>query len=136
MERLLNMDCDIKTVSVSALAFIGDSVYDMLSREYLVCTAHEKSGQLHGRAVKMVNAGAQAAAVEVILPLLSEEEETVLKRGRNSHSSRVPRNATVSHYRTATGLETLFGFLYLTGRLDRIRELFYIIVKENSSLRD
>jgi len=119
LERLYPKDVDVRTVSPLALAFIGDGVYEMMVRERLVCLANRPPRELHREAVKLVRAEAQAAAMEVLLPLLTEKEEAVYKRGRNAHTTR-----NSDEYHRATGLETLFGWLYLRGEIDRVRELF------------
>ena len=88
-----------------------------------------KVTDLHRATVAMVKAGAQARAAAVILPLLTEDERTVYKRGRNSHVNSVPRGATMAEYHAATALEAVFGWLYLGGEADRARELFNEILK-------
>lgn len=117
---------DIKMMSPSTLAFMGDAVYGLLVRKKL-CNVNRPSGELHSMSVKYVSATAQDEAFEVISELLSEEEMAVFKRGRNFHTSNTPKSSTAKQYHTATGLETLFGFLYLTGKNDRLEELFDII---------
>ncbi len=119
MDRMYPKNVDVRTVSPLALAFIGDGVYEMMVRERLVCLANRPPRELHREAVKLVRAEAQAAAMEVLLPLLTEKEEAVYKRGRNAHTTR-----NSDEYHRATGLETLFGWLYLQGEIDRVRELF------------
>lgn len=119
MERLYPKDVDVRTVSPLALAFIGDGVYEMMVRERLVCLANRPPRELHREAVKLVRAEAQSAAMDVLLPLLTEKEEAVFKRGRNAHTTR-----NSDDYHRATGLETLFGWLYLNGDIARVRELF------------
>ncbi len=119
MERLYPQEIDMHTLSPLALAFVGDGVYSLLVRERLLSQANRPVSELHSQSVRDVRAEAQSAAIERILPLLSEEEEAVFKRGRNAHSTR-----TGADYHRATGLEALFGYLYLAGRIDRIRELF------------
>ena len=119
MERFLPLDVDVRTISPLNLAFVGDGVYELLVRESLVCQANRPNRALHNMAVERVRAEAQAAAVEKLLPLLTEREEAVYRRGRNAHTSRTGEN-----YHKATGLEALFGYLYLSGQLDRVRELF------------
>ena len=111
------------------LAFVGDGVYGLLVREYLTAEGNMPVNRLHQRAVAMVCAAAQSDAVEVLLPLLSEEEEAVYKRGRNAHSATVPKRANPAQYRRATGLEALFGYLYLSGQEERLRSLFDVVVK-------
>lgn len=113
-------------LSPSVLAFVGDAVYGLYVRTYLA-EVNRPSGELHKLSVKLVNATAQAKAFSLIEPMLSEKELSVFKRGRNFHTGNTPKNSTGGEYHTATGLETLFGFLYLAGQNDRAKELFDII---------
>ncbi len=113
-------------LSPSALAFVGDAVYGLYVRTYLA-EVNRPSGELHKLSVKLVNATAQAQAFHLIEPLLSEKELSIFKRGRNFHTGNTPKNSTGGEYHLATGLETLFGFLYLSGQSDRAKELFAII---------
>lgn len=124
MERLLNLDCDVRSYSPLALAFIGDGVYELMVRERIVCAGNCGVKSLHSRTVEQVRCDAQAAAVQRLEPLLTAEESDVLRRGRNAHPGHVPKNADPAVYHQATGLETLFGYLYLKGELSRIRALF------------
>lgn len=110
----------------ATLAFMGDGVYTLLVREKL-CEISRPSGELHSLSVKLVNATAQAKSFKLIEPLLTETELSVFKRGRNAHTNSTPKNSTNGEYHTATGLETLFGFLYLGGQTERIKELFSVI---------
>ena len=112
------------------LAYIGDTVYDLFIRTMLLETMDGNAHKLHLAATKYVCAAAQAAAFRKIEPLLTEEETREFHRGRNAHSGSVPKNASVTDYRTATGLEALFGYLYWTNRDDRIRELMMIILND------
>ena len=123
--RLLGDALDVRTMSPAALAFLGDGVYGLMVRELLLSRANRPAGVLHKLSVSMVRAEAQSAAVDAILPLLSEGELAVYKRGRNTHTAR-----TGGDYHRATGLETLFGYLYLNGELERLRELFEVCVPE------
>lgn len=111
-------------MSTAALAYLGDSVIELLVREKLVSDGFSDSGNLNRESLKYVKAGAQAAAMRNILPSLSEEEEATFKRGRNMSGGNVPKSATMSEYRAATGMEVLFGYLHVTGRCERIKELF------------
>ncbi len=122
----LLIDKSVKTSSLSplTLAFIGDTVFDLLVRSELVCEANRPVNALHKSASKKVCAAAQAEGIKKILPLLSEEEEAVFKRGRNSHTGGIPKNASSADYHYATGLESLFGWLYLNGQSERILELY------------
>ncbi len=110
-------------LSPSVLCFVGDSVYSLLVRTKLA-EINRPSAQLHKLSVELVKASAQAKALELILPLLTPNEISVFKRGRNFHTSSSPKNATKGEYHTATGLECLFGYLYLLGEDIRIKELF------------
>ena len=113
-------------LSPSVLAFVGDAVYGLYVRTYLA-EVNRPSGELHKFSVKLVNATAQAEAYKLIEPVLSEKEVSVFKRGRNFRTGNTPKNSTGGEYHTATGLETLFGFLYLSGQNARAKELFDII---------
>ena len=119
MGRLLPEDVEPRNLSPLALAFVGDGVYELMVRERLVCQANRPVNELHKQAVAMVRAEAQAATMDAILPRLTEEEAAVFRRGRNAHTAR-----SGGDYHRATGLEALFGYLYLRGETDRIRELF------------
>ena len=117
---------NVNLLSPSVLCFVGDAVYGLLVREKLA-EINRPSGELHKLSVVMVNATAQAKAYKIIEPLLTEKEETIFKRGRNFHTSNTPKNSTAGEYHTATGLECLFGFLYLSEEKQRAQELFKII---------
>lgn len=117
---------DIKELSTEALAYLGDSVLEIRVREKLVKEGISSSGDLNRASLAYVKASEQAAAMRRILPILSEEEEQVFKRGRNMSGGNVPKSATMSEYRTATGMEVLFGYLHYLGRAERIDELFEI----------
>ncbi|MCD7847288.1 MAG: ribonuclease III [Oscillospiraceae bacterium] len=110
-----------------ALAFMGDSVYEQLVREKLILSANMPAGKLHSLTVKYVCCEFQSALCEKILPVLTEEESDIFRRGRNAGGITPPKHSSVREYRTATALECLFGYLYLTGRQERIEELFEII---------
>lgn len=125
--RLINMPCDPKLLSPLTLAFIGDGVFELMVREKVVCTANCPAGELHKQTVERVKAAAQSEAYKKIQPVLTEAEASVYKRGRNAHTARVPKNANIADYHSATGFEALFGYLYLTGGVERLRALFEII---------
>lgn len=118
------MGMNIKEVSTEALAYLGDSVLEIRVRERLVESGISGSGNLNRASLSYVKASEQAAAMHRILPLLTEEEEQIFKRGRNMSGGNVPKSATMSQYRAATGMEVLFGYLHLLGRHERIDELF------------
>ena len=125
MDRLYPQDIDLHTLSPLALAFVGDGVYSLMVRERLLSEANRPVNDLHRMAVRQVRAEAQSAAITRLLPHLSEEEEAVFKRGRNAHTAR-----SGADYHRSTGLEALFGYLYLDGRIDRVRELFALCMEE------
>lgn len=122
--RFVDKKVNPKQLSPLNLAFIGDCVYEMLVRETLVIDANRPVNDLHRESVKFVSAKAQTAAFEKIKDILTEEEMTVYKRGRNAKVGHSPKSATEGEYHCATGVEALFGYLYLTEQLDRIKELF------------
>lgn len=114
---------DVEMYNPLALAYMGDTVFDLFVRSYLVSKGSRQVNKLHKEAIAFVKAKAQADALAGIKELLTEEEKEIVKRGRNAKSHSVPKNANLIDYRMATGLETLFGYLYLLGRGDRINEL-------------
>lgn len=130
MNRLYDKKCDVNNLSPLNLAFVGDTVFDLFVREKLVCEANRPVNKLHNSATKLVKASAQAQAVMKITENLTEKEFSVFKRGRNAHTNHKAKNADVEDYHNATGLEALFGYLYLSGEIDRLRELFDMIVSE------
>lgn len=109
-----------------ALAFLGDSVYEILVREYLVREANRPAAKLHEQKIQLVCAAFQAQAIDRLIPLLTEEETAVYKRGRNANNT-VPRHTSAQDYHKATGLEALFGYLHLLGEQARLEELFAAI---------
>lgn len=127
----MNLDAQaMQGVGVLGLAHVGDAVYDLLVRCMLVSRGHTAVSDLHRQTVSYVKAQAQAAAARMIQDELTDEELAVYKRGRNAHVNTVPQHAQVGDYHAATGLETLFGWLYLQGREERILELFAAITEE------
>lgn len=118
------MQIDPKTQSTPSLAYLGDAVLELLVRERLLEMGYTTSKALNQNALKFVRASAQAAAMERITPLLTEEEQGAFRRGRNIGHTNTPKSATVAEYRSATGMEALFGHLHATGQHARIRELF------------
>ena len=121
---------EAKQYSPLTLAFLGDAVYSLLVREMLVKTANRPTNALHKESIKLVNANCQAEMIKKILSELTEEEESIFKRGRNAHSGHVPKNQSDADYRYATGLETLYGYLYLIGDFKRILYIFNISTGE------
>ena len=106
------------------LAFVGDAAYTLLVRTELAESSAAKANELNKRAAEIVSAHGQSGALERMLPLLTEEEEAVYRRGRNAKKATKSKNATVSDYVRSTGFEALLGYLYLTGQTERIGELF------------
>ncbi|MCI8387916.1 MAG: ribonuclease III [Clostridiales bacterium] len=114
----------IRELNGSALAYLGDAVFEVLVRKYLLSCGISSSGKLNKLALSFVRATAQSAALDNILPLLTENEEYIYKRGRNANGIAIPRSASAVEYRRATGFEALFGYLDLTGQSERAEELF------------
>lgn len=112
-----------KELSPLTLAFIGDAVHSLYAREVAVADGNKPVNALHKQTTAMVSATSQSAAVRKILDTLSEEELSVFKRGRNSSTAHTAKNASVGDYHYATGLEALLGYLYLSGKEDRLREI-------------
>ncbi len=110
--------------SALTLAFLGDAVYSLLVRNMLTKDANKPTGKLHKQSIKYVNASFQAQMIKVLTDELTEDELAVFKRGRNSHSNHSPKNQSDGDYRYATGLESLYGYLYLCGNFERITQLF------------
>ena len=121
---------EVNQIGMLSLAHVGDAVYELLVRSRLCADNHTAVTHLHRLTVSQVNAAAQAQAVEKILPLLTEEERGVYKRGRNTKVNSVPHHAEIAQYHAATGLEALFGWLYLLGRRERLEELFAHITEK------
>lgn len=119
-------DVDIRTYSPLVLAYIGDGIYDLVIRTIVVGKGNTRAGELHKRTSQIVKAHTQAEMMEILLPLLTEEEEAVYRRGRNAKSPTMAKNATMSDYRKATGFEALMGYLYLKDEFERLVELVKI----------
>ena len=130
MEKLLQGDISPKGLSPLPLAFVGDGVYELLVREYLAAQGNCPVKKLHARKVELVRCQAQAQALEKIWPQLTPEEQEVAQRGRNAHVGHVPKNAALADYHGATALEALFGYLYLSGDMARLRELFRCVIEQ------
>ena len=117
-------EVDIHEMSPLALAFVGDAVLELLVRAKLVGTTRLQPNRLHTVATHYVSAHAQSRELEILEPLLSEAEASVLRRGKNASKASVAKHATVQEYRASTGFECLLGWPYLQGRTDRVQELF------------
>lgn len=116
-------EVDVRAYSPLTLAYIGDSIYDLVIRTVVVERANRAANDLHKKTVKYVNATVQARMAEALQDVMTEEEQAVYKRGRNAKSYTSAKNATIGDYRKATGLEALFGYLYLMDKMDRVFEL-------------
>ena len=115
---------DYKNMNGIALAYIGDCVIELEVRTFLLSKKIYDSATLNRNALSFVKASAQSAAFEKIEPTLTEEELSYYKRGRNTHTAKTPKSASAIEYRRATGFEAMFGYLYLSGQSERIKELF------------
>ena len=134
MENLFQMNFtreQVNGISNLGLAHIGDGAYELMVRSYLCAKGNQTVKTLHKDSIRMVNAVTQAAVAEKLLPILTEEEMGYFRRGKNSHTHAAPKAATPQQYALATGLETLFGALYLYGRIDRLNQLFRKGIEEN-----
>ena len=123
-------DTDIRSYSPLTLAYIGDAIYELVIRTILVEKGNTQVNKLHQRASKLVKASAQSEIIEKLKPYLTEEEMGIFKRGRNAKSFTMAKNASMSDYRRATGVEALMGHLYLTEQWDRMLELIKIGITE------
>lgn len=120
----------VNAITNLGLAHVGDGVYELLCRTYLCALGDKTVLKLHRDTVEMVKAPAQAAAADKLKPHLTQEEADYFRRGKNTHTHAAPKSATPQQYAKATGLETLFGALYLLGRQERINQLFGIIIAQ------
>lgn len=120
-------DAGLGRISALGLAHIGDGVYEIMTRSYLVCQGTQTARGLHSRTVALVRASSQYRAAQLILPHLTDEEAEVFRHGRNAKPGTVPKAASRAEYAYATALETLFGWLYLRGEYDRLNALYAII---------
>ena len=137
MENLFKMNFDIRQVNAISnlgLAHVGDGVYELLCRTYLCTQGDQTVLKLHKDTVNMVKAPAQAKYMDKLLPHLTEEELAFYRRGKNAHTHAAPKSATRAEYAKATGLEAMFGALYLLGRTERLNELFYLIMEEDHGI--
>ena len=124
------MNCS--DISILGLAYLGDGVYELLVRTYLAEHGLLGARNMHNRTVGIVNARAQSAAAEKILPLLTEDERDVFRRGRNAKVNSVPKNAGEKEYHEATALEAVFGWLWVNDNRERIKELFKLCISTES----
>ena len=133
MENYFEMNLsrqEINAISNLGLAHMGDCVFEILCRAYLCAQGGKNVGNLHRDTIQMVKASSQAKFVDKLLPHLTEEEMTYYRRGKNSHVHAVPKSCTPAEYAKATGLEALFGALYLSGQTERLNQLFRLVMEE------
>ena len=121
---------EVRGISSIGLAHMGDGVYELLVRTWLCAHGRATGKGLHRATIELVCAPQQAALSEKILPLLTEEEQAVFRRGRNAHVHSIPQHASRAQYQQATALEALFGWLYLSGQRGRVNELFNVMMEE------
>ncbi len=134
MENFFEMNLDkkdIDAISNLGLAHMGDCVFEILCRGWLCARGGKNVGNLHRDTIRMVNANAQSAFVDKLLPHLNEEELSYYRRGKNAHVHAVPKSCTPADYAKATGLEALFGALWLSGQTARLNELFKTVMEED-----
>ena len=133
MENLFDMQftpAQVNTIFNLGLAHVGDGVYELLCRSYLCVQGDQTVLKLHKDTVQLVKASTQAKFADKLTPCLTEEEYAYFRRGKNAHTHAAPKSASRQEYAKATGLETLFGALYLLGRKDRLNELFAMCMEE------
>lgn len=134
MENLFQMHFTVQQVNAisnTGLALVGDGVYELLVRTYLCTQGDQTVLKLHKDTVSLVKAPAQAKFADKLKPHLTEDEFAYYRRGKNAHTHAAPKSATKAEYAKATGLEALFGALYLLGQTERLNQLFAILMEEN-----
>ncbi len=117
-----------------ALAYLGDAIYEVYIRQYVLSKLNHRPDHVHKLTTKYVSAKAQAKLLNDLLPILTEEEREVVKRGRNAKSGSAPKNADVLEYRQSTAFECMIGYLYYKGRTDRLSELLSLIIRQTEGL--
>ena len=128
---------EVRSYSALAFAYIGDSVYELIMRTMITSKGNNRPNKYHQQVIQYVNANAQTRMMDKIKPLLTEEEKTMFRRGRNAKSISCAKNQSHHDYRIATGFETLIGYLYMTGQMGRIMELVSVglgITPEHSEM--
>ena len=127
-------EAEIKAISNLGLAHMGDCVFEILCRGWLCARGGKNVGNLHKDTIQMVKASSQARFMDKLLPLLTEDELAYYRRGKNAHVHAVPKSCTPAEYAKATGLEALFGALYLAGKTDRVNELFKTVMEDTNGI--
>ena len=133
MENYFHMHMDkqqINAISNLGLAHIGDGVFELLTRSWICAHGDQTVNRMHRDTIALVKATSQAKFADKMLPLLTEDEKALYRRGKNSHVHAVPKSATPADYAKATGVEALFGGLYLAGQTERINEIFVTVMEE------
>lgn len=133
MENYFHMHMDkqqINAISNLGLAHIGDGVFELLTRSWICAHGDQTVNRMHRDTIALVKATSQAKFADKMLPLLTEDEKALYRRGKNSHVHAVPKSATPAEYAKATGVEAMFGGLYLAGQTDRINEIFVTVMEE------
>ncbi len=125
----------VRMMNPLVLAYIGDTVYDLFVRTYLIHTYDVSVHQLHKKSVNFVKAGSQSETLHNIEELLTEDEKYIVRRGRNAKSGTIPKNADVTEYRWATGFESLLGYLYLTGQEKRLVEVMGYVIDDKQNIK-
>ena len=120
---------DLQVISNQTLAFIGDSVHNLYIRTYLASKSNIQTGVLHSRSIRYVSAKAQSKVIDNIMEILTEEEITIYKRGRNTNVGSISKHADVLEYKKATGYEALIGYLYINKNIHRLEELIKISIE-------
>ncbi len=121
---------DVRAYSPLTLAYIGDSIYDLIIRTVVVERANQAANQLHKKTTRYVKAETQASMAEAVFDLLTDEEQAVYKRGRNAKSYTSAKNASIGDYRKATGFEALLGYLYLQDNMERVLEIVVLAIEK------
>jgi ribonuclease-3 family protein len=122
-------EIDIKMLNPLVWAYVGDSVYEMFVRSYIISDTKPSAAELHKKSIKYVKASSQSKHLELIMDMLNEEEQDIVRRGRNAKANHLPKNANVIDYRRATAFEALVGYLYLLKRYDRLFEIIQLVLK-------
>jgi ribonuclease-3 family protein len=136
IRKITNKELDsnqVRMMNPLVLAYIGDTVYDLFVRTFLIYTCDVSVHQLHLKSISFVNAGSQSETLHEIGDLLTDDEKYIVRRGRNAKSSTIPKNADVTEYRRATGFECLLGYLFLSGQEERLCEIIgYVLAREHN----
>ena len=126
-------DIDYRTLSGLSLAFVGDAVYELFIRKYILSKGEARVKDLHRDSVRLVNADFQADMTDVLMPYLKDDEIAVFKRGRNAHAGHTPKNKSEAQYHKSTGFEALIGYLYLKEDFDRLSFIFSFVCREDKN---